>query len=329
MDSTLYRKYYKSLPYSSLAMVAGRGCPFNCSFCYNRTLKRMFSEDVKTGHYIRFRSPARVIAEIEDVIQKVGRPKYVKFHDDTFIFNKGWLREFLPLYKERIGLPFTCCGRADLVDENLVKALKDAGISCFLWAVETGSEQIRKGTLKKNISDEQIVRCGELLGKHQIQFRVYNMMGIPGETWEDALATVEINRKIRNPLPLCTIYDPYPGTELAELAADKGVLARPLDSESYTKIQYASSLLTIDPRILRIQMLFFYFVKFPFLDRFLRRWIQRDHSIINQILFYPAYGYVFWRSYKYTLREMVNIVWRTARPLVGLEVEQHRESDAP
>jgi radical SAM superfamily enzyme YgiQ (UPF0313 family) len=320
-DRSLYRRFYADLPYSSLTMVAGRGCPFNCSFCYNRTLKKLFDADLKSGNYVRLRSPARVIEEIEDHVARFGRPDYVKFYDDTFIFHRRWLDEFLDLYIARIRIPFTCLGRADLVDEPLMARLKEAGLSCFLFAVETGNEQLRRRVLKKGISDAQILECGRLLHKYRIPFRVYNMMGIPEETWEDALSTVELNRRIGNPLPLCTIYDPYPDTELAEVAASQGMLSRPLDSGTFSKIQYASSLLRIDPRILRIQMLFFYFVKFPFLDRLLRWWIRRDHKIVNQLLFYPAYAYVFWRSYKHTVREMIQIVLRSARPLVGLEVE--------
>lgn len=325
-DRSLYRRYYRSLPYSSLPMVAGRGCPFNCSFCYNRTLKKIFSEDLRAGRYVRLRSPERVVAEIEQYIRDFGRPRYVKFYDDTLIFDRKWVLGFMDLYRRRIGIPFTCLGRADLVDEEIVKAMKDAGIACFLWAVETGNERLRKEVLKKNISNEQIVRCGEMLNRHKILFRTYNMMGIPGETWEDALSTADLNRRIRNPLPLCTIYDPYPGTELAEVAEKAGLLEGPLHSKNYTKIQYATSLLKIDPRILRVQMLFFCLVRFPFLERFLRKWILADHRIINQLLFYPGYGYVFWRSYKHTFREMLLIIWRTYRPLVGLETGKVRAS---
>jgi anaerobic magnesium-protoporphyrin IX monomethyl ester cyclase len=319
-DRGLYRKFYKHLPYSALMVVAGRGCPFNCSFCYNRTLKRIFSEDLRAGKYVRLRSVAHVIGELEDFIQRFGRPRYIKFMDDTFIFNRKWTLAFLDAYRTRVDIPFTCLGRADLMDEKIAEAMQCAGASCFMWAVETGNEKLRREVLKKNITDAQVRECGALLNKYHIPFRTYNMMGLPGETVDDALATVIINREIKNRFPLCTIYDPYPETELAEIAAAQGLLNQPITSDTFGKIQYVSSLLKVDPRILRIQMLFFYFVRFPFLDKYLRQWIAKDHPRLNRLLFFLAYGYVFWRTYKHTIPEMIQIVFRTFRPLSKLEV---------
>ncbi len=321
-DRGLYRKFYRHLPYSALMVVAGRGCPFNCSFCYNRTLKRIFNEDLRAGKYVRLRSVTHVIGEIEDYIRRFGRPRYVKFMDDTLIFNRKWVLEFMAVYRDRINIPFTCLGRADLMDEEVAAAMRAAGVSCFMWAVETGNEKLRRDILKKNITDAQMLECGRLLNKYHIPFRTYNMMGLPGETVEDALKTVTINRAIRNRFPLCTIYDPYPETELAEAAVEQGLLDQPITSETFGKIQYISSLLKIDPRILRIQMLFYYFVRFPFMDRYLRKWIKKDRPRINRMLFFVAYGYVFWRTYKHTIPEMLAIIYRTFRPLCGLEADK-------
>lgn len=321
-DRSLYRRHYPSLPYSGLAVTCGRGCPFNCSFCYNGSLRKLYAEDCSAGRYVRLRSPVRVVEEIESHVARFGKPRLVRFFDDTLLFNRDWVLELFSLYEARVRLPFVCLGRADLVDEELVAAMKRAGIVCFMFAVESGSEHLRAEVLRKGISDAQIFACAALLKRHGVLFRTYNMIGLPHETVEDAFLTVGINRAIGNRLPLCNNYDPYPGTELAEEAERSGLLGRPPDSDSFGKLHYASSLLRVDPRLLRIQLLFFYFVRLPRLDRFLRRWIGRDHRLVNRLLFYPAYGYVFWRSYRYTLVEMARIIWRTSRPLIRLETNR-------
>lgn len=316
-DRSLYRKYYKTLPNSSLDIIAGRGCPFNCSFCYNQTLKKLHSPDSYSGKYVRLRSPQNVINEIKAYVKNYGKPRFIHFRDDTFIYNRKWVESFFALYLDQVNLPYTCLGRADLFDEGLAQIMKKTKIAMFFWAIETGSEKLRNSLLNKNLSDEKIIRCGEILNKYKIKFRVYNMMGLPTETFEDALLTVKINQKIKNPYPLVTLYDPYPGTELAKVAAEKNLLTRDIDIYAYSGNQYTESIIKTDKRILRVQKLFFYFVRFPFLEPILKKWINKDHTTINEILFYLAYGYVFYKTYKYTLTEMFLIVWRSFFYLVG------------
>jgi radical SAM superfamily enzyme YgiQ (UPF0313 family) len=320
-DLKLYRKFYPYLPMESMNIVAGRGCPFNCSFCYNQQLKKMFSQDVKEGHYVRMRSPENVIGQIEEYVRVLRRkPHVVHFRDDTFIFNKKWMAEFLKLYKERIykklGIQFTCLGRADLIDEEMVRGLKEAGICMFFWGIEAGSDRLRNAICHKGISSERILECGRLLNKYKIPYRTYNITALPTETLEEAMLTAEINEKIRTPYPLATIFDPYPGTELGDIALSKEYLQEPFTSTSLSITQHDYSVIKVDPRILRFHMLFFYFVKYPFMKKFLTRWIEKDHWIINKFLFYISYGYVVYKSYKYTPREMVQVAYWSFKPLV-------------
>jgi len=324
-DWSLYREAYKSLAYASVTVLAGRGCPFGCSFCYNQSLKRMFAADLATGKYVRLREPQTVVAEIKEYVHRYGAPQYVHFRDDTFIFHRKWLLAFLELYRREIHLPFTCLGRADLLSEEVAGALKDAGIALFFWAVESGSERLRNEVLKKKISNEQVVAAGTLLNRLNIPFRTYNMLAIPTETLDDALSTVAINRQIDNRFPLATVYDPYPGTELGETALQHGWLAKSINSESYATTQYGQANTKCDPRILRVQKLFFPLVRYPRLGKFLRKWIERDHRRINGLVFFLSYGYVFWRTYKYTVGEMIRLVLRTFRPLAMSSKSPHLE----
>ena len=319
-DFTLYKRSYKILPYSSMNIVAGRGCPFNCSFCYNQVLKKMFHEDFKSGNYIRLMSPRRVINEIKHFIAVRGKkPKYVRFWDDTFTSNKKWIFEFLDLYKKEIGIPFTCLGRADQINDELAKKLKQSGISIIYWSIESGSERLRNKICKKNISNDAILRCKDTLNKYKIPFRPFNMIALPTETFEDALLTVKINQEVGNKYPLASIYDPYPGTEMAEFITANELMKEELTSNSHFKTQYEGSILKCDPKILRLSQLFFYFVRFPRLNPVLKWWIKKDHFAINKLLFYIPYFYIFCRTYKYTLSEMVIISLRLFKPMTDFK----------
>lgn len=56
--------------------------------------------------------------------------------DDTFVLSKGWLGEFAEEYPKKIGLPFFCNTRANLVTEEQVRLLKKAGAFCVGMGIE-------------------------------------------------------------------------------------------------------------------------------------------------------------------------------------------------
>ncbi len=77
---------------------------------------------------------------------------HLEFLDDCFCLNKDWLKEFLQKYKkENINLPMIVNTRVDLLDEETLKDLKEAGMRELCLGVETGNEGIRKNTLIINL----------------------------------------------------------------------------------------------------------------------------------------------------------------------------------
>ena len=110
IDRELYYKRYSFLKNLSVKkFITSRGCPYNCSFCFNQTMRKMYKGK---GKWVRKRSVDRVIAEIKEVRKKYGL-KGVRISDDTFTMEHTWLTEFLNKYKKEVNLPFTCLGRAN------------------------------------------------------------------------------------------------------------------------------------------------------------------------------------------------------------------------
>ena len=105
------------------SFIAGRGCPYKCSYCFNK----QYNENYKgLGQIIRARSPEKVIQEIEGVMKNYNLD-IVNMNDDVFMLKpNGWLKEFSILYKERINLPFSCNVRASSVKEEDIKSLAEA-----------------------------------------------------------------------------------------------------------------------------------------------------------------------------------------------------------
>ena len=100
----LYRAHPLSRERKLKPFITGRGCPYNCSFCFNEAYSDLYKGK---GRRTRRRSVDNVILELKEVRERYPLD-FVLFLDDTFIINKKWLQELAVRYKEEIGLPFRC-----------------------------------------------------------------------------------------------------------------------------------------------------------------------------------------------------------------------------
>ena len=64
----------------------------------------------------------------------------------------------------------SCNIRANIMDEDIAKALADARCDPARFAIETGNENLRNTILQKNVTDEQIYNTVRLLKKYKVPF---------------------------------------------------------------------------------------------------------------------------------------------------------------
>ena len=290
-DRELYYCDYPFLRQSSHKnFMAGRGCPFDCSFCFNRQLRGLYRNK---GNFVRMRSSESVIAEIEVVRDKYGLKK-VFFHDDTLILDSKWLNEFLSLYKKRVGLPLYCSGRADTLTEEIARNLKAANCRVVSFAVESGNEKLRKGLLNKNITNEKLIEAARILKQNRIKLLTFNMVGIPGETLEDAWDTVNLNVKMGVNYPRCSFLTPYPGIEITDYARDNGYLDSNFDEISNFS-QQTESLIKNKDRDSLVNMHHFFqtAVLFPALRPVIKYLAVLPDNIIYRVWWGIVYFIVF------------------------------------
>jgi radical SAM superfamily enzyme YgiQ (UPF0313 family) len=212
-DRELYDKYGFFRHSHYLRVMAGRGCPFHCSFCTNPVLMDHFGGK----RYVRKRSPQSAIAEIEHTIARhPDRVKFLFFIDEVLWVKNDWLREFFQLYKERIHLPFTGNFRFGAIQEEDVKLLAEAGATGLIFATETGDEAQRRGLLNKPVGNEQIVKIAGWLHKYGISFSASAFFGLPGDTVADHVRRLDFFRTINPTYLWTTFFQPYPGLALTK-----------------------------------------------------------------------------------------------------------------
>lgn len=214
------RSIYKIKKIEKATFVAGRGCPYDCSFCYSPGQMALYRGK---GKFVRMKSPPATVNEIVEVKEQYGL-KEVVFDDDIFITNRDWLKEFCAIYPHKVGLPYKCFVRANLVDEEIVQLLQRSGCIVVYFGLESGDEKLRKTILRKPVTDNQLIYAAELFHKYRIKFGTFSMMGIPTETTEQAFKTISLNSHIKTDFPRVMILQPYPGTEISKFSVDNGYM---------------------------------------------------------------------------------------------------------
>ena len=301
-DRNLYYASYPSLKNNPHKIfLGGRGCPYACTFCFNEQLRNMYRG---LGKYVRFRSPSNIIEEIENVRQRYPL-KTVFFNDDIFVLDPVWLKEFLVLYANEVSLPFYATARADTLAEDTVRLLKKAGCKCVSFAIESGNEEIRNKILGKKITNQQIIDAGRILKKYGIRFATFNMVGIPGETAQDAFKTMEINVTIGTDYPRCSFLTPYPGTRIAEYAKRMGYIESTVDSIMPFS-QQKSTLLKIDSKdqVLNVHSFFQTAVLLPWLMPAIKKVVKLPPNAIFKAWWMVVYFFVFSKSEGRSRKEM-------------------------
>lgn len=311
-DRSFYRRYPFLGKASTKKFITGRGCPYRCTYCMNQRFNEIYRGK---GRIVRKRSPEHVVDEILRVKTEYGL-EFARFVDDTLVMSKKWLFEFLALYREKVGLPFSCTMRADTADREMVRELGASGADTCFFGLETGVEGLRNAVLKKSIRNEDIERTAGWLREEGIRILTFNMLGLPGERLEDAFETVAINRRIGTDYPWCSILQPYPGTELEEICKERGCLPPGVEQEgAFDHSWFRRSVIDSGEkrRIENLHKFFYLAVRAPWLEPLIRQLIKLPPNPLYHLVFKVSYGWLFTRVRRMSLFRLVGMALRLGR----------------
>ncbi len=207
---------------SSTIFMAGRGCPFKCKYCVNHVLQKNYQG---LGRYVRMRSVDHVLEEISSLKQNYGI-KEILIYDDTFTYNHKWLQQFCERYKKEINIPFTVNVRVDTINEEILEMMHAAGCERIIAGVESGSERVRSEILNRKMSNEKIIAIYKKADELGMKTTAYFMVGLPTETPKEAQESIDLCKIIKANYSQCSVFYPYPGTDLYDLCEQKGYLTQ-------------------------------------------------------------------------------------------------------
>jgi radical SAM superfamily enzyme YgiQ (UPF0313 family) len=178
------------------------GCPYKCGFCLS---------DVK----VQFREISDILSEINYLVSSFSCDLFT-FWDDAFTLSKKRIKEFADKKSKSksSNIKYVCESRADHLDEDNIKILKESGCENISVGFETGSERLLS-LVRKGETLDDYYKAADFLNKHSIKWQAYAIIGFPTETREEIEETFSLMEKTKPGKIIVSVYTPYPGTFLS------------------------------------------------------------------------------------------------------------------
>lgn len=199
-------KYFYEVLGSNFTLLEGsRGCTFQCDFC----LLKMY------GKGLRKKSLEKLVNEIDYAVSRFGvRAAY--FMDLEFtVFRKQILELCDYLIEKRYDFQWTCQTRFDLVDEKLLRKMKQAGCRLIHFGVEAGTDNLLD-RIHKKMTVKQIEEGMRMVHQAKIDSACFFILGFPNSTQKEIRETIEFAKRLNPTYALFHIAVPYPGIPLYE-----------------------------------------------------------------------------------------------------------------
>ena len=207
-DRELFNPY--NYPSVAMTIMATRGCPYGCKNCKPAL-------DLICGKY-RIRSVENVLTEIKDVI--IGKYHYNSLHfvDNDLTVHKKWITEFCnKIIGEKLKITWGCQGGTKTLDKDLMTLMKNAGCTNIGIGIESGSQRVIDEVIHKKIDLIDSKNVVDLANEVPIGIHIWFMIGIPLETKEEMLETVNLASSLNVTSIGFSIGTPWPKTGFYEI----------------------------------------------------------------------------------------------------------------
>lgn len=214
-DRSLFKNSRYRLPHNNQPFTllnTARGCPYQCIFCI---------ASIYSGNKVRKHSVGYVIEEIVECLQRYGIKEFL-FWEEVFTIDRNYaLRLCQAILEHHLDIHWAATTRLDLLDEELLAAMKKAGCYLLGLGIESFNQEILD-TAKKSTRVSDIQKAVELCHRQGIKTMGHFIFGLPGETRESAETTIRSMLKLGLDYMQAYCAVPYPKTELGEMAKERG-----------------------------------------------------------------------------------------------------------
>lgn len=235
---TQHAPYWEGIDYKDLCrrmrgiidVVAGRGCPYRCTYCHNAGIIDLYRSDYKIPvskiGYTRVRDAHALLAECIRYREICGdQLKAFCWGDDMAVMSKPFLQTWAEIYpKEFPNTPFALNATLNFLDEEVVSLLAQGGCNLVKFGLESGSARLRKFMRRPDYKEQTVADALERLNRHGINSRAYALVGVPTETPQELMSTFDLAAKMRIDTLRVGILYPYPGTPIYDYCVERDLI---------------------------------------------------------------------------------------------------------
>jgi len=192
-----------------------RGCPLHCTYCVYPLLE---------GREFRLRSPASVIDEMEQAMDRWGAERFT-FVDNIFNLPLDHAKEVCrEMVRRKLDIRWETYLHPLAVDEELLGLMIDSGVLGLEFTPDTGSEAMLE-SYGKDIEVQHLEQASDLCRRMDLPFCFNFIFGGPGETWETIDETFALADRLDPTAVLVALaIRIFPGTDLQQRAVAEGAL---------------------------------------------------------------------------------------------------------
>ncbi len=207
-------------------LIAHRGCPYLCTFCNSPAQARLF-DAASQKSFFRKHSMASLRRDLEDLTahhsSKLSKDGLYFCSDTLLAWSPRDFDEFIEMYSD-FKIPFICHSTPETIVADKMDKLVGVGLKLMNIGVQHGNEVFRRDVLKRRMPNAELKKRFAIASASGAWISADFIMGFPTETPELAWDTIRFSREIKASVKNCSVFVPYHGTELRELAISKGYL---------------------------------------------------------------------------------------------------------
>lgn len=240
LDFSLFGSRFLDKPmmgkvYRTISLELSRGCPYNCTYCGNSFLSRMFR---KNGRWYRLKTIDKINREYDEYIKEY-RPEFIYKHSESFLaVNKDRFNEYMEMYSD-YAIPYWIETRPEDITEEKAAWLAKTNCKRISIGLESGNELFRKNVLKRNYSNDLVKKSCFILKDMKISFSMNLIIGFPDETRDTIFDGVELLREVKPDSISIFLFTPYRGCELRKICEERKMISPDFIGEDYFQMQYA------------------------------------------------------------------------------------------
>lgn len=190
----------------AVPILATRGCPYSCfNYC---------TYPLQQGRKVRFRSPIKVVDEIEYWIKKLNTNKFI-FRDPVFSINRKYTIEVCEnIINRKLKIDFLIETHLNNLDDNLIDILKKAGLKLVYIGIESSDSEVLSDISRFTVTNDKQYEIIKKLKDNGIVTKSMFMLGSPKDNFDSIKKTINYANYLPNELVQFSVFTPYPGTPI-------------------------------------------------------------------------------------------------------------------